>query len=40
MAIIVTTVVGFFAIIAFVAYLRKRHYHEPDLGAPGKDPGK
>ncbi len=40
MAILVASVVGFFAVIAFVAYLRKRHYHAPDLSGPGSDDPK
>jgi hypothetical protein len=40
MAIIVVSVVGFFAIVAFVAYLRKRHYHAPNLGTTGSDESK
>jgi hypothetical protein len=36
MAVVVIAVVGFFAIIAFVAYMRKRNYHAPDLDAKGK----
>jgi hypothetical protein len=37
MALVVGSVVAFFAIIVFIAYLRKRHYHAPDLGTTGSD---
>ncbi len=37
MAYVIIAVVGFFAIVATVAYLKKRNYHAPDLGGPDQD---
>lgn len=37
---VVLAVVGFFAVVSLVAYLKKRNYHTPDLDAPTEDDKK